>query len=73
MYKSALAPQTMSTIQSTSGLEDKAKKFMQNNRDNLGVWDAIALADAQRYRVEQNEKRKTLRKKHIELQNFYVK
>lgn len=73
MYKSALHPQTMSTIQSASGLEDKAKKFMQNNRDNLGVWDAIALADAQRYRVEQSEKRKTIRKKHVELQNFYVK
>lgn len=73
MYKSALNPQTMTTIQSASGLDDKAKKFMQNNRDHLGVWDAIALADAQRYRIEQNEKRKTLRKKHIELQNFYAK
>ena len=73
MYKSAMQPQTMSTIQSQTGLEDKAKKILQNNRDNLGVWDAIAIADAQRYKMEQNEKRKTLRKKHIELQNFYVK
>ena len=40
---------------------------MTNNRDNLGVWDAIALADAQRYKTEQNEKRMSLRKKHVEL------
>ena len=72
MYKSAMHPQTMSTIQSTSGLEDKTKKYLHNNRDNLGVWDAIAIADAQRYKMEQNEKRKILRKKHVELQNFYV-
>jgi hypothetical protein len=48
-------------------MDDRIKKYVQNNRDNLGVWDAIALADEQRYKMEQNEKRKSLRKKHLEL------
>ena len=78
MYKSAVGPETISTIhsatgQTTGGLDDKNRKFLANNRDNLGVWDAIALADVQRYKLEQNEKRKSLRKKHLELQEFYVK
>lgn len=73
MYKSHADAQMISTINSNSGLDDKNKKFLTNNRDNLGVWDAIALADVQRYKVEQNEKKKTLRKKHLELQSFYLK
>ena len=49
------ADDTQDTLQSSrsalkgTGLEDKAKSFLHNNRDNLGVWDAIAIADANRY------------------------
>ena len=83
MYKSVVSPpeasydpiDTLQTSRSNMkgmGLENKAKLLMQNNRDNLGVWDAIAIADAKRYNREQSEKRQVKRKKHLELQKVYL-
>ena len=51
----------------STGMEDRVKNYTINNRDVLGVWDAITLADEHRYKMEQIDKRKTLRKKHKDL------
>lgn len=44
-----------------------AKKKSEFNKNNIGVWDAIILADEQRFKIEQREKKQMVRNKHIEL------
>lgn len=66
-YRSALQESNSATKMKSTGMEDRVKNFTINNRDVMGVWDAITLADEHRYKMEQIDKRKTLRKKHKDL------
>ena len=44
------------------GLRDKMKSYTSNKKDSIGVCDAIALADQNQFKVEQENKRKLQRK-----------
>jgi len=49
------------------GLRNRMKSYTNNKKESIGVWDAIALADQQQFKIEQENKKKLMRKQHKEM------
>ena len=66
-FYSPAAKTIIDNIDASKGLRDRVKSYTNNKKESIGVWDAIALADQKQFKVEQENKKKLMRKQHKEM------